>query len=186
MQIRKMPGAESDRLGTSVALSAGFVAAGADGLGADPTDLVTGSVYVANIPDCDRNGIPDSCEDLADDNLNGLPDLCEVGLEATPSDTCLPPFKRGDANGDGSVSGLGDGLFVLRWHFIDDSPVPMCMDAADANDNGEVTGLGDGLFVLRWQFVDGAPVPPDPGPTCCGRDPTDDDDLDCETPPVCD
>ena len=66
------------------------------------------------------------------------------------------------------------------------------MDAADADDSGGVSGLPDGLFLLKWQFAGGSPAPPDPGPTECGPDPTEDDeedpefDLGCEKPPVCD
>ena len=94
----------------------------------------------------------------------------------------LPPamedFVRGDANGDGSVNGLQDGLFLLMFQFVPGSPAPPCDDAADADDSGNVNGLVDGLFVLNFQFIPGSPPPPDPGPSACGADPTG-DDLDC-------
>ncbi len=87
-------------------------------------------------------------------------------------------FVRGDANGDGSVNGLQDGLFLLMFQFVPGSPAPPCDDAADADDSGNVNGLIDGLFVLNFQFIPGSPPPPDPGPSACGADPTG-DDLDC-------
>ena len=89
------------------------------------------------------------------------------------------PFLRGDASGDGTVSGIGDGLFLLRYGF-QEGPEPPCMDAADADDGGSVSGLSDGLFMLRWGFQEGAP-PPEPGTEVCGTDPTDDDDVGCAT-----
>ena len=74
-------------------------------------------------------------------------------------DAAAPTILRGDASGDGTVSGLGDGLFLLRWQFVEDSPAPGCMAAADANADGTATGLVDGLFLLRWQFVEDSPAP---------------------------
>ena len=94
-----------------------------------------------------------------------------------------PMFLRGDADGDGTVNGLVDGLFVLNFQFIPGSPEPPCLDAADADDSGSVNGLVDGLFILNFQFAGGAP-PPDPGPMSCGEDPTADATL-CAVPPVC-
>ena len=91
-------------------------------------------------------------------------------------------FVRGDANGDGTLTGLVDGVFILNFQFVPGSAVPPCMDAADVDDNGAFSGLVDGLLVLNYQFVPGTPPPPDPGPTACGPDPTD-DPLDCLDPP---
>ena len=93
-----------------------------------------------------------------------------------------PIFKRGDADGDGTVSGIPDGLFVLKFQFEAGAKAPPCMAAADCNGSGDVSGIPDGLFILRWQFEAGAEVPPDPGPTKCGADPNE---LDCETEPDC-
>ena len=90
-----------------------------------------------------------------------------------------PVFLRGDADGDGIISGLVDGLFLLSFQFIPGSPAPPCDDAADVNDDGSVNGLVDGLFLLNFQFVGGSPPPPDPGPIDCGVDPSD-DGLACE------
>ena len=90
-------------------------------------------------------------------------------------------FLRGDANGDGRVSGLIDGLFLLNFGFVPGSPQPPCMSAADADDSGSFSGLVDGLFILNYWFVPGSSPPPPPGPTDCGPDPTN-DSLECESP----
>ena len=82
-------------------------------------------------------------------------------------------FIRGDANGDGAVSGLIDGLFVLNYQFVLGSPEPPCFDAADADDSGSFAGLVDGIYLLNYGFVPGSPPPPAPFPGC-GLDPTAD------------
>lgn len=88
------------------------------------------------------------------------------------------PFYRGDADGDGVVNGLVDGLFLLDFQFLG-GPEPSCSDAADVDDDGVLNGLVDTLFLLAYAFTGGSP-PPDPGPTICGIDPTA-DGLDCAT-----
>ena len=94
------------------------------------------------------------------------------------------PFLRGDADGNGTVSGLRDGLFLLRFGF-QEGKAPPCADAADADDNGTVNGLTDALRMLRWGFEEG-PEPPAPGAETCDTDPTADDDLGCDVAsPTC-
>ena len=92
-------------------------------------------------------------------------------------------FLRGDCNGDGIVSGIPDGLYVLRYGFLE-GPAPPCFDAADTNDDGRVSAIPDALYLLRW-FFSGGPPPPDPGPVNCGRDPDSSDALECEMPTPC-
>lgn len=85
-------------------------------------------------------------------------------------------FKRGDVDGNGSVIGLVDGIYLLAFGFSD-GPSPPCFDAADVDDNGTAIALIDGIYLLTWAFSDG-PSPPAPGPTVCGPDDSS-DPLDC-------
>jgi hypothetical protein len=85
--------------------------------------------------------------------------------------TTFPPFRRADANQDGSVN-LSDGVFIQNWLFQSPSPSPHCMDAADANDD-EGVNLSDPVWIYNFLFQ-GGPPPPAPGPTSCGPDPTAD------------
>ena len=107
----------------------------------------------------------------------GFPPIVDMG--AYESDV----FVRSDANADGTVNPLADGLFLLRYGFVPMSPSPPCLDAADVNDDGRVEPLVDGLSLLNWAFVPGNPPPPDPYPTC-GTDPTP-DLLGCGSSPFC-
>ena len=97
-------------------------------------------------------------------------------------DLTAPPFIRGDADSDGTVNGLVDGLYVLLFQFAGGT-APPCFDAADADDSGTLNGLVDGLYILNFQFVGGSPPPPPPYPTC-GMDPTL-DALNCAVGPGC-
>jgi len=87
---------------------------------------------------------------------------------ATP-EAPAPAFRRGDANGDGSLD-LTDPIFVLGFQFLG-GPAPACFDAADADDLGTTLDLTDGIYSLQYQFL-GGPAPPAPGPAVCGADPT--------------
>ena len=77
------------------------------------------------------------------------------------------------------VDALTDGLFLLRWGFIE-GPAPQCDDAADVNDDSEVVALTDALRLLTWGFLEGDP-PGDPGTLTCGPDP-DEDSIGCDVP----
>jgi hypothetical protein len=81
-----------------------------------------------------------------------------------------PGFRRGDANGGGSVD-ITDAISVLEWLFVG-GEAPPCSDAADSNDDGKVD-LSDPVGVLGYLFL-GGPPPADPGPSNCGADPTED------------
>ncbi|MGH2726195.1 MAG: hypothetical protein ACRDKS_04380, partial [Actinomycetota bacterium] len=79
-------------------------------------------------------------------------------------------FKRGDANGDGTVD-ISDPTFI--WNYVNLSgPVPPCLDGADGDDDSWVLA-GDGDWIFDYLF-NGGPPPPAPGPNTCGRDPTPD------------
>jgi formylglycine-generating enzyme required for sulfatase activity len=83
----------------------------------------------------------------------------------------LQKFKRGDANGDGSLD-IGDALRILGHLFLAQPPELDCQDAADANDDGEVD-IGDPILILFFLFAgNGVAIPP-PFPEC-GRDLTED------------
>ena len=92
-----------------------------------------------------------------------------------------PSFRRGDANGDGTTSGLVDGIAILEWAFNAGSEPP-CLDAVDMDDDGSVAPLIEVIYLLDYAFNAG-PAPLDPGPTDCGVDPTA-DTVECDTPPA--
>jgi hypothetical protein len=79
-------------------------------------------------------------------------------------------FRRGDADGDGSVS-LTDAVRILNHLFQGGEP-PDCLDASDADNDNDVL-LTDAVFVLAFLFQQGPP-PASPGPDTCGEDPDGD------------
>lgn len=85
------------------------------------------------------------------------------------------PFRRGDANEDGSLD-LGDPVRILIELFAGPDDPSECPDALDANDDGTVD-LADAVHLLRFLFR-GADAPPSPL-GACGPDPSGEDDLDC-------
>ena len=88
-------------------------------------------------------------------------------------------FRRGDANGDGTVN-IADAIHVLSALF-GGGALPACSDAADGNDDG-VVDIADAVAVLGFLFGGREPLPP-PFPQC-GPDPTP-DSLACDTYPSC-
>jgi hypothetical protein len=68
------------------------------------------------------------------------------------------PFKRGDANADGTID-ISDSIFVLSWLFTGGDE-PTCRDTADANDD-ERADISDPVYSLSFQFL-GGPEPPFP------------------------
>jgi hypothetical protein len=79
-------------------------------------------------------------------------------------DAPVVQFRRGDANGDGSVD-LSDAVAVLVWLFAGGAE-PGCLDAGDAAQDGTID-LSDAVGILTYLFL-GGEAPPAPGPTDCG------------------
>jgi hypothetical protein len=81
-----------------------------------------------------------------------------------------PRFRRGDANGDGTVN-ITDAIAVLACKFSGEA-CPSCRDAADVNDDG-TDNITDPIRLLNHLFIGDRGLPL-PGPTDCGVDPTAD------------
>ncbi|MBI4602506.1 MAG: hypothetical protein HY721_11155 [Planctomycetes bacterium] len=101
--------------------------------------------------------------------------LSEPGLPAelraltiAPSPAGGDRFKRGDAEGDGTVD-ISDAVSLLGYLFHGGSPPP-CLDAADADDSGGLELL-DVVRILGWLYL-GSREPAPPGPLACGLDST--------------
>ena len=88
------------------------------------------------------------------------------------------PFKRSDANADGTTD-IADPIMALGYLF-GGGALP-CQSAADTNDDGAVN-IADPIATLSWLFASGAPPPPPFGE--CGLDPTP-DTLTCESFEAC-
>ena len=91
-------------------------------------------------------------------------------------------FRRGDADGSGTVEPLVDALFILDWAFLA-ADAPGCLDAVDVNDDGSIIPTADAIYLLNFGFS-GGPAPPAPGVDVCDEDPTD-DTLTCVSPGDC-
>ncbi len=89
------------------------------------------------------------------------------------------PFRRGDANADGTPD-LSDAVFILNFLFTG-GRTPSCQKAADTNDSANID-LSDAVYLLSSLFLGGR-APPDPF-QACDLDPTP-DTLTCEGFPVC-
>ncbi len=95
------------------------------------------------------------------------PDLLHIPtlqLVARPKGS-VPPFRRGDSNGDGAVD-LSDGVHVLFWLFLCGEE-PGCLDASDS-DGSEALDIGDAVVLITYLFLSG-PEPSGPGPDACGQ-----------------
>jgi hypothetical protein len=132
-------------------------------------DLVTASDQLDGVsvflnrlaPDCNRNGLSDSCDirdgTSADRNRNSIPDECEI------------TFHRGDPDSSGAAD-ISDGIVIFDLLFFGGRG-PSCKESSDVNNDG-VINLSDGIHRLHWLFL-GGPEPPPPGPPAapCGMDP---------------
>jgi len=106
--------------------------------------------------------------------------MVDVDVEALPDPRTL--FRRGDSNIDQHID-ISDGTYILGMLFRG-FPVPSCEDTMDINDTGDVD-LSDAVYLFSYLFTGGArPAPP--GAVDCGRDPTDDDGLGCDSYAPCD
>jgi uncharacterized Ntn-hydrolase superfamily protein len=128
-----------------------------------PVVLMPGPAFCADAlaggaPDCDGNGIPDTCDiatgAAADLDQDDVPDAC-------------PRFLRGDCNADGPVN-LADPIAALEWLFGAPGVEPPCLEACNAN-GGDSFDLADPVAILGFLFATGTPIPP-PFPAC-GSDP---------------
>ncbi len=90
-------------------------------------------------------------------------------------------FRRGDADGDGTVVPIVDAHRTLHALFVGGAPAPACFDAADVNDDG-VFNIADSIYLLSAGFLGTGFIAP--GPDVCGPDPTP-DGLDCTSYPNC-
>ncbi len=124
-------------------------------LGLGPT-LLAGVVAIGNEP-----ASPAVSFLLPRARLSGVDLRCEAA----------PAFRRGDANGDGTVD-LSDAVATFGYLFLG-GQAPACTDAEDADDSG-VLDVSDGIFTLGYLFG-GTSAPPLPGPTACGPDVEADD-----------
>ncbi len=100
----------------------------------------------------------------------------DVTIEPIPE---LPPFRRGDSNGDLSTN-VADPVHMLNWLF-GGGVTMLCQKAADVDDSGGVN-ITDAVFLLRYLFADGR-MPAFPYSEC-GDDPTP-DALSCALSPHC-
>jgi len=82
----------------------------------------------------------------------------------------IPAFRRGDCNTSGEIN-LTDPIFELLHLFLGGIRWS-CDDGCDSNDDGRVN-LSDPIYTLVYLFQSGS-APPAPGPSQCGRDPTED------------
>lgn len=85
-------------------------------------------------------------------------------------------FLRGDANGDGTVDGVADTIYILQYAFVG-GPPPPCMEAADTDGNGQMEPLSDALYVMYYALASGPP-PAAPFPACA-PDPATSTSLGC-------
>lgn len=128
--------------------------------------------------DCNQNGILDHCDirsGMSDDSDdNGVPNECERAS-----------FRRGDCNGDGSVTGLvTDAIFLLKFLFVGGIK-PLCLAACDVDGDGNLAGVADAIYLLNFNFQGGV-RPPQPFPDCGTLQPSDsvlgcnEDTIDCQ------
>ena len=120
-----------------------------------------------------------------DRDEDGFYDRDELDVCSEPADPAVTPrtsscaFVRGDCDADGSVD-VSDAVALLLALFRD-AGRPPCGDACDLNDDGAID-IMDPISGLGFLFKH------DPPPalpfTTCGADPTE-DDLDCDTFPIC-
>ena len=112
---------------------------------------------------------------------NGTPHKAEIEYAFVRRNLYLKRFRRGDANGDGTVN-VSDPSFILNYRFHG-GPTPSCLDAADSNDDRFVD-ITDAIYLFDYLFNQG-PAPPYPGPYTCGMEQTWEDGLTCIGQTVC-
>ena len=134
--------------------------------------LIDGTAITAAVPNCDALGLAE----VQVCTVNG----CDSDPEGFFYEFAGPRFIRADCNGDGTVDGTADAIFLLKFLFADGAKWP-CFAACDVN--GDLLfDISDAVFLLLASFMDGAP-PPAPFPEC---GPGDEGSFlaGCETEPV--
>lgn len=114
----------------------------------------TGSILfndsTSDVPDCNHNGVPDSCDvsegTSGDVNSNGVPDECETSILCV---TC-----RGDVSSDDVVDGVDIQLFVEC--FLESSIAGHCV-CADMGGDGQVSSAD--IPVLAAKLLAGSGCP---------------------------
>jgi len=151
-----------------------------------------------SVPDCDGNGVLDSCDpdedgdgindacdlcpgedDRRDANGDGSPDCLRIPLQHLVQSGAFRPFIRGDANGSGKVD-LSDAITILDLLFLSDD-FPECARAQDVNRDRAVD-ISDPITLMAFLFLSG-PALPAPYPDC-GHD-LEPDELGCGSFPPC-
>jgi hypothetical protein len=103
------------------------------------------------VPDCNQNGIPDTCDVVSgldrDCDGDGRLDRCEVLFDGAADDNqnCTPDaceYARGDFGLDGSVDGKDLGYLLSAWGSED--------PFADLNGDGTVDGADLGVLLSAW------------------------------------
>jgi hypothetical protein len=103
----------------------------------------------------------------------------DLELRASPPTGLATGFRRGDADGSGSIE-IADAVFALEYLFTG-GPAPACFAATDSSDDGSID-VGDPILFLSSLFAGGGALPA-PYPDC-GPDPTP-DSLGCAKPSIC-
>jgi formylglycine-generating enzyme required for sulfatase activity len=103
------------------------------------------------VPDCNANGVPDTCDVVAgtarDCNGDGRLDVCEVVFDAATDDNqnCTPDaceYAVGDFGLNGVVDGKDLGFMLGLWDSTD--------DFADLNGDGFVGGADLAFLLAGW------------------------------------
>lgn len=128
-----------------------------------------GTMIMARAPNCDALGeaTVEVCQELG----------CVRDTAGFTYEFAGPRFTRGDCDGDSTVNGIVDTVFMLNFLFGGDEQWP-CFAACDINDDLGFD-VSDAVFLLLSEFGGGAPPPP---PTTCGPGAEGSFLFGCETP----
>ncbi|MEC9476199.1 MAG: hypothetical protein VX764_04095 [Planctomycetota bacterium] len=140
-----------------------------------PSDL---GASVSGLGDLDGDGFPEIIigdPGYTDNQAVGSDMGMVLVYSLSPAIAPVENFRRGDANQDGGFN-IADQIYLLAALFSGGA-VCECPDACDQNDDGGVN-IADAIYGLAALFSGGTPTP-DPGPTNCGGDPTDDALSEC-------
>src|SRR5690606_21806312 len=114
-----------------------------------------------------------SATNLVSPDTNSVQDIFLTGAIPQPIG---PHFRRGDADGNGSVN-VTDPIYIQNYLFLA-GPPPDCLDSADTNDDADIN-ISDSIYLLQYLFMGSGNPPPWPH-LVCGCDPSV-DALECVT-----